>query len=246
MRRVAAQLVFTTHTPVPAGHDRFAPDLVEEHVGPLRDALGLSYESFIGLGRVNPLDEGEEFCMTVLALKVCRRANAVSSLHGQVSRAMWIPLYPGIRDDHIPIGHITNGVHVHTWLAPQMRQVYDRHLGADWPDRSSEPGFWEGIDAVDDGEIWEAHQTLKTRLIQFTRRRAIAQAERRGESAATIEQLRRALSLDTLTMGLLGDLRPTSVTCCWDIEALTSLVTRADARAVDLRGQAVAGWSARS
>ena len=139
--------------------------------------------------------------MTVLALKSCRRANAVSSLHGHVSRSMWMPLYPGLREDHVPIGHITNGVHVSTWLAPQMRQMYDRHLGADWAARSTSPELWNAIEDVDDGEMWEAHQTLKARLIDFTRRRAVAQAERRGEPSSVLSQLRRALSPDALTIG---------------------------------------------
>ena len=201
LRRVAAQVVFTTHTPVPAGHDRFPADLVEEHLGPLRDALGLPYEGLLGLGRVRPQDGSEEFCMTVLALKTCRRANAVSSLHGHVSRAMWMGLYPGLREDHVPIGHITNGVHVNTWLAPQMRQIYERHLGTDWAARSVAPDAWDAIEGVDDGELWEAHQTLKARLIAFSRRRLVAQAERRHESPSVIAQLRRALSPDALTIG---------------------------------------------
>jgi starch phosphorylase len=201
LRRVAAQVVFTTHTPVPAGHDRFSPHLVEEHLGPLRDALGLSYEGLLGFGRVNPHDHGEEFCMTVLALKSCRRANAVSSLHGYVSRSMWMPLYPGLREDHVPIGHITNGVHVSTWLAPPMRQMYERHLGADWAARTTAPALWSAIEDVDDGELWEVHQTLKSRLIDFTRRRIVSQAERRGEPPSVLAQLRRALSPDALTIG---------------------------------------------
>ena len=201
LRRVGAQAVFTTHTPVPAGHDRFPADLIEEHLGPLRDAIRLSYEDFVGLGRVNPHDGHEGFCMTVLALKTCHRANAVSSLHGRVSRAMWMPLYRGVREEHVPIGHITNGIHVHTWLAPQMRQVYERHLGANWWARGGKESFWDGLEHIDDGEIWEAHQTLKAGLIEFVRRRAVAQAERTGESPATIAQLKRALSLDTLTIG---------------------------------------------
>ncbi|HEX5111123.1 MAG TPA: alpha-glucan family phosphorylase [Vicinamibacterales bacterium] len=201
LRRVAAHIVFTTHTPVPAGHDRFPAPLVEEHLGPLRDALGLSHDAMMAFGRVNPHDHGEQFCMTVLALKTCRRANAVSSLHGHVSRAMWMSLYPGLREDHVPIGHITNGVHVNSWLAPQMRQVYERHLGADWTSRSTQPALWEAIEAVDDGELWETHQTLKARLIDFTRRRAVLQAERRGEPVPVVAQLRRALSLDALTIG---------------------------------------------
>src|SRR5277367_3967347 len=107
--RVAREVVFTTHTPVPAGHDRFDADLMEEHLGPLREALGLSKESFMALGRENP-ESDERFCMTVLGLKLSRRANAVSSLHGEVSRAMWTGLFPGKPEDAIPIGHVTNGV----------------------------------------------------------------------------------------------------------------------------------------
>jgi glycogen phosphorylase len=200
MRRVAAQVVFTTHTPVPAGHDRFSADLVEEHLGPVRDALRWSREDLLALGRVDPHNEGEEFCMTVFALKTSHRANAVSSLHGQVSRSMWKGLYPGCRDERVPIGHITNGVHVSTWLAPQMRLVYDRHLGATWATRSSET-LWNTIEEIGDGELWEAHQTLKTRLIQEVRRRATQQAQEQGEPAAVVAQIRRALSPDALTIG---------------------------------------------
>ncbi len=201
IRRVSSRVVFTTHTPVPAGHDRFPAALVEEHLGPLRESIALAPREFMALGRVAIDDETEDFCMTVLALKTCRRANAVSSLHGEVSRAMWTSLYPGTREESVPIGHITNGVHVQTWLAPQMRQVYNRHLGPDWPARGGEPGFWEAIENVDDAEIWETHQTLKAQLISVARRRVITHAEARGESPDYIAQLRRALSLDALTIG---------------------------------------------
>src|SRR4029079_13671434 len=108
LRRVSAQVVFTTHTPVPAGHDRFRPHLIEEHLGPLGEALGLDHAELMGLGRINPHDHGEAFCMTVLALKMCHRANAVSSLHGQVSRTMWMSLFPARSAEHVPIGHVTN------------------------------------------------------------------------------------------------------------------------------------------
>jgi starch phosphorylase len=186
---------------VPAGHDRFNSGLIEEHLGPLRESMRLSHDHFMGLGRVNPYDSGEDFCMTVLALRLSRRANAVSSLHGQVSRAMWVGLFPGSVEEQVPIGHITNGVHVQSWLAPQMRQVFDRHLGPDWPRLSSNAGFWEAIDKVDDGELWETHQTLKTRLIDFARRRVVRHAERRGEAPEYVGQLKRALSADALTIG---------------------------------------------
>jgi glycogen phosphorylase len=201
LRRISSQVVFTTHTPVPAGHDRFSRDLVEEHLGPLREQLDITEDGLMALGRAHPADAHEEFCMTILALKLSRRANAVSSLHGQVSRAMWTPLYPGATEEQVPIGHITNGIHVRSWLAPEMHHLYDRHLGPDWPERCSEPGCWEPIESIDDGELWETHQILKTQLIEMARVRAVRCAERRAESSDTIDQLRHSLSLDALTIG---------------------------------------------
>jgi glycogen phosphorylase len=198
--RVAREVVFTTHTPVPAGHDRFDADLIEEHLGPLREALGLSKERFMGLGRENP-DSDERFCMTVLGLRLSRRANAVSSLHGEVSRAMWTGLTPGKSEDAVPIGHITNGVHAPTWLAPQMFRLYDRHLGTGWHLHGSESKTWDGIENVDDGELWETHFNLKSRMIEFVRRRAVKQATRRDEPRAVLQQLERALTPDALTIG---------------------------------------------
>jgi starch phosphorylase len=199
--RVSREVVFTTHTPVPAGHDRFDSGLMEEHLGPLRDALGLSHERLMSFGRENPHDNGEGFCMTVLGLKLSRRANAVSALHGEVSRAMWTGLYPGRSEEAVPIRHITNGVHVPTWLAPQMYRLYDRHLGTGWHEHGSEPNTWEGIANVDDGELWETHLSLKSRLIEFVRLRAVDQAERRGASPKVLQDIGRLLSPDALTIG---------------------------------------------
>jgi glycogen phosphorylase len=198
---VSREVVFTTHTPVPAGHDRFSAGLIEEHLGPLREALGLSHDSFMSLGRERPSNSDEEFCMTVLGLRLSRRANAVSALHGEVSRAMWTGLYPGKLEDEVPIGHITNGVHVPSWLAPQMFKLYDRHLGVGWHEHSGEARIWEGIETVDDGELWETHLSLKSRLLEFVRRRAKEQAERRGEATDTLQRLNRVLSPDALTVG---------------------------------------------
>ena len=199
--RVSREVVFTTHTPVPAGHDRFDAGLVEEHIGPLREAIGLSQESLLGLGRESPSNHEELFCMTVLALRLSRRANAVSALHAEVSRAMWTGLFRGKPEDDVPIGHITNGVHVPTWLAPQMFRLYDRHLGTGWQQHSSEAKIWEGIENVDDGELWETHLNLKSQLLEFVRRRAVAQAERRAESGDELQRLERVLSPDALTIG---------------------------------------------
>lgn len=196
--RVSRGVVFTTHTPVPAGHDRFHHSLIEEHLGPLRDALGISEDRLMEVGRENPANPFEEFCMTVLGLKLSRRANAVSALHGEVSRAMWTRLYPGRSEDAVPIGHITNGVHVPSWLAPQMFRLYDRHLGPNWHEQSSNAHIWEGIESVDDGELWETHLSLKSRLLAFVRARVIEQCKRRGES---VEAVSRVLSPDALTLG---------------------------------------------
>jgi starch phosphorylase len=201
LRDVAQQTVFTTHTPVPAGHDRFAGSLVEEHLGPQRDALGISYEQLMGLGRVEPQNEHESFCMTVVALKLSRRANAVSQLHGHISRRMWAHLWPWRVEEEIPIGHITNGVHVPSWLAWQMQQLYDRHLPADWQRSMGEPGVWQSIHDVDPGELWETHNTMKSLLISFVRRRVSRQCRRRGESDEAVEAARNVLDPNTLTIG---------------------------------------------
>jgi starch phosphorylase len=226
IRRIAPHVVFTTHTPVPAGHDRFSRALIEEYLGPLADALGWNIDQLMGLGRTRPDDSRESFCMTVLALKLSRRANGVSALHGQVSRGMWADLYPGRGDEEIPIGHITNGVHVHTWLAPQMRQVYDRHLGPDWPARCSDCALWESIENVDSGELWETHQALKRQLIEVVRRRAAEHAARRGESTEAVAIARKALSYDALTIGFARRFatykRATMATR--DLDALAALV----------------------
>jgi len=198
---VAREVVFTTHTPVPAGHDRFEADLIEEHLGPLRDELGLSEENLMGFGRVYSNDDTETFCMTVLGLKLSRRANAVSALHGEVSREMWWKLYPGKPEDAVPIGHITNGVHVPSWLAPQMRRLYDRHLGVGWQCRSGDKNTWAEIEKVDDGELWETHLSLKAQLIEFARQRAKDQAAFRGEPQEAVQRLGKVLSQDALTIG---------------------------------------------
>jgi glycogen phosphorylase len=197
---VAREVVFTTHTPVPAGHDRFHADLIEEHLGPLREDLGISHDRLMALGRENPNDYQEPFCMTVVGLKLSRRANAVSSLHGEVSRAMWTGLYPGRTEDTVPIGHITNGVHVPSWLAPQMSRLYDRHLGPGWRENGGAKTL-DGIETVEDAELWETHLSLKSRLLDFVRRRAVEQAERRSEPAETLQHLGRLLSPDALTIG---------------------------------------------
>ena len=201
LRETAAMSVFTTHTPVAAGHDRFEPPLVEEHVGPVADQVGLSPATLLALGRVDPQRVDERFCMTVLAFKLSRRANAVSNLHGVVSRRMWACLWPWQREEEIPIGHITNGVHVSTWLAAQMRVLYDRFLPANWYMRTGQSDVWAGFESVSAGELWETHQSLKNRLIAYARRRLIAQARRRQVTEQEITALNNALDPQALLIG---------------------------------------------
>ena len=201
VREVARQSVFTTHTPVPAGHDRFDSALIEEHLGPLRDSLGISHDQLMGLGRVEPHNHGEPFCMTVLGLKLSRRANAVSALHGHVSRRMWKNLWSWKVEEDVPIGHITNGVHVPSWLSWQMLQLYDRIFPVKWFSRMGEPEIWQKIYEVDPGELWETHYALKNLLLQFVRRRTSRQCRRRGESDAAVDMARNVLDPNILTIG---------------------------------------------
>src|SRR5690606_14665197 len=130
-----------------------------------------------------------------------RHANGVSALHGKVSRRMWEPLYPNRTEEEVPIGHITNGVHVLSWLAPQMHQLYDRHLGVDWPNRQRHPESWAQIQNVDDAERWKVHQVLTARPIDFVRRRLARQMQRRREPTEAIERAREVLDLEVLTIG---------------------------------------------
>lgn len=201
LRETAAMGVFTTHTPVAAGHDRFDAGLVDEHVGPLAEQLGLNTDGLLGLGRVDPQNLSEPFCMTVLAFKLSRRANAVSSLHGVVSRRMWAGLWPWRSEEEIPIGHITNGVHVPTWLAAQMRMLYDRVLPENWFLKTGEPEVWAGFESVTPGELWETHLSLKNRLILYARSRLVAQAKRRGDPPERLEELQNVLDPHALTIG---------------------------------------------
>ena len=201
LREVAAKTVFTTHTPVPAGHDRFSAEMVEEHLGPLRDQLGLSYDQLMSLGRIDPQNVEEPFCMTVIGLKMSRTANAVSQLHGTVSRRMWSHLWPWRDEEECPIGHITNGVHSRSWLAPQMMTLFDKHFPLKWLDRVGEPEVWTNIHDVDWGELWEIHNTLKAVMISFVRRRLTGQCRRRGEDESTIEHARTVLDPNILTIG---------------------------------------------
>ncbi len=192
--------VFTTHTPVEAGHDRFDPDLVEQTLGPLREALQISPEQLMALGRVDPGNQEEPFCMTVLGLKMSRSRNAVSARHGRITRSMWGAVWPSLPPDMVPVGHITNGVHVDSWLAVPMAPLYDRYLGADWQEHMHEPETWSGVGDIDAGEFWEQHQILKAHLIAYVGR-CLERQHRRRSGDETTPADEPALDPAALTIG---------------------------------------------
>ncbi len=162
--RVKEGVVFTTHTPVPAGHDRFGWDLKKEALSGLREEMGLPKGAFMDLGRVDPGDLNEPLCMTVLAIRGSRACNGVSALHGHVSRVMWKDLFPGVPEARIPIGHVTNGVHLPSWMHPRVQQLLD--------DRCSEwrEGVIPSLSAVPDSEIWAIRSELRASLVDFIHR----------------------------------------------------------------------------
>ncbi len=193
---VAESTVFTTHTPVAAGHDFFDAGQALHYLRPLQARLGLSDHDLLALGRVNPQNPHEEFCMTVLALKLSRRANAVSSLHGIVSRRMWQTLWPERGATEVPIGHITNGAHVDTWLGTELSRMYSDCLGADWREHMCDPIRWRRIEQLDEFQLWNIKVILKQRLIDFVKRRTQARYTRLDQHGP-LPQLRS----DALTIG---------------------------------------------
>jgi starch phosphorylase len=192
--------VFTTHTPVEAGHDRFSPDLVKFAMESFQPRLTPSFDQLMGLGRVNPANDSEPFCMTVLALKASRAANAVSELHGRVSRKMWQALFPGKSADEVPIGHITNGIHLMGWMKGPVRGFWKNKLGPDWDRDLHSPAFWGRMldpDFITDEEIWMLRYRLRRSLVEFARRRLLIHLALLGDSSS----LERLLDPDVLTIG---------------------------------------------
>ncbi|MCA1817185.1 MAG: alpha-glucan family phosphorylase [Acidobacteria bacterium] len=200
--RVRERCVFTTHTPVAAGHDEFLPSLVEHCFG--RDyveSLGLSLADFVNLGRVQADDESELFGLTPLALKMCRSTNGVSRKHGEVSRELWLEAFPGRTVGEVPITSVTNGVHAPTWVAPLMRDLYERYVAEDWDARACDEEVWSrGAARLPDEELWRAHLLLKRRLIAFVRDR-VFNAHLRGGDLGGAEQARTLFDADVLTVG---------------------------------------------
>ncbi|HEY8196388.1 MAG TPA: alpha-glucan family phosphorylase [Gemmatimonadales bacterium] len=167
VKQVRGQSVFTTHTPVPAGHDAFTIQQVEACAGPVWQEMGIDRDAFFGLG-THPALPGQ-FHMTVAAMRLSARVNGVSRRHGQVSRNIWRELWPNRHWEAVPIGHVTNGVHLATWMASPIMALLDEHLGADWGEHLEEPGFWDRVLTLDHAKFWEAHLKQKRALSNFVR-----------------------------------------------------------------------------
>jgi glycogen phosphorylase len=194
-----ARTVFTTHTPVPAGNDTYEPAQVAETFGALASEVGLDLDAAIRLGRSHPDDDGEDFGVTQFALRTSRSANGVSRRHGEVARGMWADLWPDRPLDDVPIGHVTNGVHIPTWLGDAMRDVLDRHLGDGWLERADDPATWEPVAAIDDAELWAARRAQRAELVDWARERSMADRLGREDAREYVEAP--TFDPDVLTIG---------------------------------------------
>jgi starch phosphorylase len=196
---VAAANVFTTHTPVPAGQDSFSREMMQKYFGSFAKELNIPFDELFSFGQTR-VDPNDPFSMTILALRVSRHANGVSKLHGEVTRSLWKHVWSGVPVHEVPITSITNGVHTKTWMAPEFAALYRKHLG-DWEEHLTEPEFWRGVIDIHDAQLWETHQQLKRRLIDFVRDRERQRRERMGESPESIRKVNRVLDPEILTVG---------------------------------------------
>lgn len=196
----AASHIFTTHTPVPAGLERFGYDLIDEHFTDYWKSLGLTREQFIALGREN-MGDYELFSMPVLALNTSAMSNGVAQLHGVVSRHLWQWMFPNVPEQEIPVSAITNGIHTQTWISNDMIQLLDRYLDPDWRTEEWRSDIWEGIDSVPDTELWRTHERRRERLIAFTRKRVQSQLTHRGVAQHEVAHAEEILNPDALTIG---------------------------------------------
>ncbi len=196
-----ASTVFTTHTPVPAGNDRFEKAIVQAYVTPVIKDTDIDLNRLIALGRINPSDNEELFCMTVFALRLSAGSNGVSKLHGNVSRHMWKDIWKDVPIDLVPILSITNGIHIRTWISKGLRNLFERYLGVSWINKPGDDTIWKKISKIPDSELWRAHEVRRERLVAFTRKRLVEQLKRRGASESELKTASEVLDPETLTIG---------------------------------------------
>ena len=193
--------LFTTHTAVPAGIDKFSPELVEKYFGGYYPALGLSQEEFLALGRNDATDDTELFSMANLAIKLSAKTNAVSRLHGDVSRKLFQNNWPGVPEDEVPITYVTNGIHAPSFISDDMAELFDRYLGPRWADDSGDPNIWKRVEDIPDEEFWRLRWRRRERLIDFCRKRVRHQMEKRGALPSELKEAAEILTPDALTIG---------------------------------------------
>ncbi len=192
--------IFTTHTPVPAGNERFDVQMMQKYFHSLIDGTGLDWHDFMALGRENPADTEEHFCMTVLAIKLSAYNNGVSKLHGDISRDMWKAIWPGLPEEEIPIGSITNGVHARTFESHDMVDLLDRYFGPRFADEPTHLDIWDRMDRISDEELWRVHERRKSRLVAFVRDRLRRQLKSRGITGNQLALAKEVLSPTALTI----------------------------------------------
>jgi len=193
--------VFTTHTPVAAGNEAYGPAELAAVLGDLALSFGGDEEAVLRLGRVHPDDENEGLGLTPLGLRMSRAANAVSRRHGVVSRAMWQPVFPQCGAEHVPIHHVTNGVHLPTWMSAAMRELLDRHLDAGWWRHPGDPRVAAGIDQIPAAELWEVRNRLRAQLVDYVRERSVADRLARGERTDFVQAAALSFDPNVLTLG---------------------------------------------
>ena len=198
---VRATSLFTTHTPIPAGNEAFEFDMMEKYFRNLWPKLEISHEKFFDLGRSKNVHQHENFSLTVLALNLSSQANGVSKLHGEVSRRMWQVVWPGVPNNEIPIGHITNGVHTFTWLHREMISLFNKHMGSDWRDHILDQNYWDKIYDLPNEVLWETKQRMKREMITHLRTAYAAQLKRYGKDDYGYPPAEKILNPDILTIG---------------------------------------------
>lgn len=193
--------VFTTHTPVPAGNDVFPIEMMQKYFVDYIKQIDMSMEEFLKLGKIDPNNQKEDFCTTVLALNLSAENNGVSELHGHVSREMWKDIWKGVPAKELPIDSITNGIHTLSWISFDMQNLLDRYLGPRWRTKPLEYGIWERVQKIPDAELWRTHERRKERLIDFCRERLKAQIINRGFTKNEINHAEQILTPEALTIG---------------------------------------------
>ncbi|MFH0730842.1 MAG: alpha-glucan family phosphorylase [Pseudomonadota bacterium] len=201
LQLIPRSTIFTTHTPVSAGHDEFPPSFVRPYIEPIAKRLGTSPEQILSLGQPEGAGSQAPFSMFILGLRLAQYCNGVSRLHGNVARKMWSHVWPGQPEDEVPISHVTNGIHSATWISPENADLFNQYLGPEWHLRADQPDIAHRIDEIYNEELWRAHEMTRTRLIRTCRKHMVRQYRRRNASKAEIEAAATVLDQGVLTIG---------------------------------------------